>query len=387
MVALEQQGRLCHVELWQQPTVLGQTREVVATHSKASTDEHAPRTLASAREDREGQGKPLARSPRGWFSWSLPGPPAHVPGTLSASRGPCSLPCGLLPGPPAHTSCPSANPHSGGSQHAMSCWATPGRVWGPGNFRDHSERSSLMTTLCQQPPCGAYVPSPPRTPHSCPQTKVGGFLPQQRPPSPTAASSQAGDAALAPAAPPPAPPGHRLHPALGPGFRSAPSEPPSPARGLTLSYQQRMLSWPHMQLLEEQSSMHTQYCGESVSDGAPSRSPRLFPAPGTVLRTQGLQPPPREVERTPGPPHGACRRGGGLGAWAHGPKSAGKRGQRWGEWPQPSQQSQWQPEPGPEPPATQQPLPPPSNCPDQGPLLTCRWVMFLSMFMGDVTQF
>ena len=31
-----------------------------------------------------------------------------------------------------------------------------------------------------------------------------------------------------------------------------------------MSYQQRMLSWPHIQLLEEQSSMHTQYCGETV---------------------------------------------------------------------------------------------------------------------------
>lgn len=133
--------------------------EALATHSKASTDEHAPGTLASAREDRKGQGKPLARSPCGWFlvpAW----PPAHLPGTLSASRGPRSLPWGLQPGSPAHTSCPSANPRSGGSQHAMSRRATPGRVWGPGNFRDRSDWSSLMTTLCQQPPRGACVPSP-----------------------------------------------------------------------------------------------------------------------------------------------------------------------------------------------------------------------------------
>lgn len=34
-----------------------------------------------------------------------------------------------------------------------------------------------------------------------------------------------------------------------------------PSAVLTLSYQQRMLSWPHMQLLEEQSSMQTQYWG------------------------------------------------------------------------------------------------------------------------------
>lgn len=60
--------------------------------------------------------------------------------------------------------------------------------------------------------------------------------------------------------------------------RLAPRGPPSQAsrapwgpvgdvgrgRRLTLSYQQRMLSWPHMQLLEEQSSMHTQYCGETA---------------------------------------------------------------------------------------------------------------------------
>ena len=32
-------------------------------------------------------------------------------------------------------------------------------------------------------------------------------------------------------------------------------------------------------------------------------------------------------------------------------------------------------------------LPPPRNRLDQGPQPTCRWVMFLSMFMGDVTQF
>ena len=52
------------------------------------------------------------------------------------------------------------------------------------------------------------------------------------------------------------------------GGTAAPSapradSPHSPAGTLTLSYQQRMLSWPHMQVLEEQSSVHTQYCGDS----------------------------------------------------------------------------------------------------------------------------
>lgn len=42
---------------------------------------------------------------------------------------------------------------------------------------------------------------------------------------------------------------------------------------LTLSYQQRTLSWPHMQLLDEQSSMHTQYWGGRQLPSGAGRPP------------------------------------------------------------------------------------------------------------------
>lgn len=52
-----------------------------------------------------------------------------------------------------------------------------------------------------------------------------------------------------------------------------------PSAVLTLSYQQRMLSWPHMQLLEEQSSMQTQYWGGGGGTGSRSAPSRPQPPP------------------------------------------------------------------------------------------------------------
>lgn len=61
-----------------------------------------------------------------------------------------------------------------------------------------------------------------------------------------------------------------------------------------------------------------------MSDSAPPHSPTPFPALGTVLRTPGPAASPKEeVERTHGSRSGLA--GGGLGAWALGPRSAGKR--------------------------------------------------------------
>ena len=185
-----------------------------------------------------------------------------------------------------------------------------------------------MTTLCQQPPCRAYVPSSPQyTPllpimTSEPQTKVGGFLPQQHCPSPTAAFSQASDTALAPA--PHA--GTQAPPCPRPGPQSAPPAPPPLTRGLTLSYQQRMLSWPHMQLLEEQSSMHTQYCGEGRVRQRPTPQPHAIPSSGDSPQDARACSLPQggggEDTRVPS---SACEEWGRLEVWALGPRSAGKR--------------------------------------------------------------
>lgn len=219
-----------------------------------------------------------------------------------------------------------------------------------------------MTTLCQQPPCRAYVPSSPQyTPllppimTSEPQTKVGGFLPQQRPPSPAAASSQASDAALAPAPDPgtqdpPCPP---PWPPVG-----APCTPPL-TRVLTLSYQQRMLSWPHMQLLEEQSSMHTQYCGEGRVRQRPTPQPHAIPSSGDGPQDAGACSLPQggggEDTRVP---LRACRGGaGGLGSW---PQERRKAGRRWGSGQNRASRAEGSPSLGPS-------LPPPSNRLDQGP--------------------
>lgn len=112
-----------------------------------------------------------------------------------------------------------------------------------------------------------------------------------------------------------------------------------------------------MQLLDEQSSTHTQYCGEGESDGSPPRSP----APRTLRRTPGPGASPREggAEDTRAPAWGLQEKGG-PGAWARDPRSSEKQDRRWMEWPEPSQQSQGLLPPA-TPPATQQP-------PGPGPL-------------------
>lgn len=128
MVALEQQGRLCHVELGQQPAILGQTREGLATHSRAPKDEYAPRTLASTREE----------WPRVHIagSWSLTGWLPTFPASSQPPEAPAACPVASrldhLPAPPAPLQTPTLEGPStlflSDTRDAVNRWATPGRV-------------------------------------------------------------------------------------------------------------------------------------------------------------------------------------------------------------------------------------------------------------------
>lgn len=129
-----------------------------------------------------------------------------------------------------------------------------------------------------------------------------------------------------------------------------------------------------------------------MSDGAPPRPPVLFTTPVTILKiltledTGGVQPLRKEgVERTlRHEASGARRRGWGGTQRRKGGSDTG--------WAQPQEGK----DRGRATAALRAPLPAAqaalgaaeatshSRAP---PPLTCRWVMFLSMFMGDVTQF